>query len=363
MEGGWSVKGVGKRVLAVTLAAVCALAGLGLTGCGGVKGKHALMESSGSAALAAGDAALTRGDRNEAGRQYLIALKKGGDPAKAHTRLGDLYLSSGMAIDKARFEYEQALKADAKFAPAVQGLGFALFLGGAPNKAASVLRQALDLDPGLSRAAALLGTIENRQGHPAEALAVFDKSLAVAFDPDVENNRGLSLLLLGRPEEAVAAFRRALAAKKTAKIANNLGLALCRMKRYDEAYAVFASVGSQAAALNNVGVCYMEAGDKAQAQQYFERAIATNPSYYEKAQSNLNRLSASEMVNLPFAAPAAPAPAGQAPAKPAPAAVPSPAATAPAKPVPATVTPPSRARSAAARNAATSEKADRAEMP
>ena len=135
------------------------------------------------------------------------------------------------------------------------GLSIAQMFGG-------MLQKALERDPGLSRAAALLGTIENRQGHPDAALAIFDKSLAVAFDPDVENNRGLSLMLLGRSEDAVAAFRKALAAKKTAKIANNLGLALCRLGRFDEAYATFASVGSESAALNNVGVCFMGKLDK-----------------------------------------------------------------------------------------------------
>jgi len=104
---------------------------------------------------------------------------------------------------------------------------------------------------------------------------------------------------LGRPAEAVGAFERALSAGKNPKFANNLGLALCRLHRYDEAYAAFASVAPESVALNNIGVCYMEGGDKARAQQSFERAIATNPTYYEKAQSNLSRLSAMESVALP----------------------------------------------------------------
>jgi len=371
------VKGVGRTALAVTVVVVCLIVGIGLSGCGAVKGKR-LPETKNSAdALAAGDAALARGDRNEAGRLYLTALKNGADAATVHTRLGDLYLGSGVAVDKARSEYETALRANAKFAPAMQGLGFALYLGGAQTQAAAMLQKALERDPGLSRAAALLGTIENRQGHPDAALAIFDKSLAVAFDPDVENNRGLSLMLLGRSEDAVAAFRKALAAKKTAKIANNLGLALCRLGRFDEAYATFASVGSESAALNNVGVCFMEAGDKARAQQYFERAIATNPSYYEKAQTNLSRLSATEEVNLPSAPAVAPS-ATQPPASSAAKAPPAPpvpaAAVGQARPftsVPPEARPAGDNKAARAatpparpdRNAAAAEKVDRSEMP
>ena len=231
--------------------------------------------------------------------------------------MGDLYLGMG-EYPKAALAYKEALKSDSKFAPALQGLGFALYLGGNRSEAAAVLAKALERDPGLSRAAALLGAIEAREGRPEAALAVYDRSLAVAFDPDVENNRGLALLLTGRTEDAVAAFRKAGAVKKSAKIANNLGLALCRLGHYDDAYAAFAGVGSEATALNNLGVCYMEAGNKAKAQEYFERAIAANPKFYAVAQENLSRLSAAEEVSLPSAVtpqtPAAPAPATSAPA-------------------------------------------------
>ena len=307
---------------------------LGLAGCGGsaAKGKAtATPAPKNNASIAAGDAALAQGDRNEAGRLYLAALKSGADAATAHGRLGDLYLGSGV-FPQALDAYQQALKANGKYAPALQGIGFALYLGGNKGQAGQYLAQALALDPSLSRAAALLGTLENRDGRPEAALAVSDASLAVAFDADVENNRGISLLLLGRGEEAASAFRKAASAKKSVKFSNNLGLALCRLNRYDEAYAAFAGVATESAALNNLGVCYMEAGNKAKAQEYFEKAIAANSRFYPQAHDNLTRLSAMEEVTLPVVPQALPAvPAGQ-PA-PAPLAQPHPAPPAKAHPV------------------------------
>ena len=288
---------------------------LGLAGCGGfaAKGKAAAPSSANnagiSAGVAAGDAALARGERNEAGRLYLAALKSGADAATVHARLGDLYLGSG-AFPQALDAYQQAVKANAKYAPALQGIGFALYLGGGKAQAGSYLAKALALDPSLSRAAALLGTLENREGRPDAALAVSDASLAAVFDADVENNRGISLMLLGRSEEAAAAFRKAASVKKSVKFSNNLGLALCRLGRYDEAYAAFAGVGTESAAFNNLGVCYMEVGNKAKAQEYLEKAIAANPRFYPQAHDNLTRLSAMEEVTLPVvpqALPAAPA--------------------------------------------------------
>jgi len=314
---------------------------LGLAGCGGsaAKGKAtATPATKNNAGIAAGDAALAQGDRNEAGRLYLAALKSGADAATAHGRLGDLYLGSG-AFPQAMDAYQQALKANGKYAPALQGIGFALYLGGNKGQAGQYLAQALALDPSLSRAAALLGTLENRDGRPEAALAVSDASLAVTFDADVENNRGISLLLLGRGEEAASAFRKAASVKKSAKFSNNLGLALCRLNRYDEAYAAFAGVATESAALNNLGVCYMEAGNKAKAQEYFEKAIAANSRFYPQAHDNLTRLSAMEEVTLPVvpqALPAAPAPLAQPhPAPPAKAHPATPTQVQPAAPAPA----------------------------
>ncbi len=319
------MKGRLRMALAVAGVAVCLA---GLAGCGGAKARPAgPVSGRGGAGLAAGDAALSHGEPREAGRLYLEALAAGAPVPLVHTRMGDLYLGLG-EYPKAVLAYGEALKSDPKHAPALQGLGFALYLGGSKAEAAANLTKALASDPALPRAAALLGSIEARDGRPEAALAIYDRCLAAAFDADVENNRGIALLLLGRADEAVAAFRKAASAKKSPKIANNLGLALCRLHRYDEAYAVFIGAGSESAALNNIGVCYLEAGNKARAQEYFERAIAANPRFYPVAQENLSRLSAVEEVSLPSPAaqPASPPPpSAQTPsAAPPPAALPQP---------------------------------------
>ena len=383
--GGETGEGRVKSQFRAALAAVMLVACLlGLAGCGGSAAKGRAAGAPGASingGIAAGDAALARGDRGEAGRLYLAALKSGADAAAVHTRMGDLYLGSG-AFPQALDAYQQAVKANGKYAPALQGIGFALYLGGNKAQASQYLAQALALDPSLSRAAALLGTLENRDGRPEAALAVSDASLAAAFDADVENNRGISLLLLGRSEEAAAAFSKAASTKKSVKFSNNLGLALCRLGRYDEAYAAFAGVATEAAALNNLGVCYMEVGNKPKAQEYFEKAIAANSRFYPQAHDNLTRLSAMEEVTLPVvpqalpAAPAAPATAGpaspvQVQPTPAPPAAVLPAsgatgqahkaATVQAPPAAAAASAPAQRNAAAAPSAA--EKLDRSEMP
>ena len=111
-----------RQLRAGSVLVVVGLCLLALAGCGASagKGKGPQAAGVGNAGIAAGDAALARGDRGEAGRQYLSALNSGADAATAHTRLGDLYLGMG-SYPQARDAYQQAVKANPKYAPALQG--------------------------------------------------------------------------------------------------------------------------------------------------------------------------------------------------------------------------------------------------
>ncbi len=74
-----------------------------------------------------------------------------------------------------------------------------------------------------------------------EALQSYDRALAL--DPrfaEIHNNRGSVLQELGRFDEAVESYRRALALKPdSAQVHNNLGLALTELRRFDEALVAF----------------------------------------------------------------------------------------------------------------------------
>ena len=70
---------------------------------------------------------------------------------------------------------------------------------------------------------------------------------------------------------------------------NNLGLVLFKMGLFIEAHEAFKKGGDEARAYNNMGVLYMENKDYARSIEFFEKAIGAKPSYYESAQTGLQK--------------------------------------------------------------------------
>src|SRR5205823_12395896 len=71
------------------------------------------------------------------------------------------------------------------------------------------------------------------------------------------------------------------------RVYNNLGLTLTKLGRYEEALEAFTQGGDKAKAYNNVGVVYFADGKYPEAIAFFRKALALNPSYYAKANENL----------------------------------------------------------------------------
>lgn len=72
----------------------------------------------------------------------------------------------------------------------------------------------------------------------------------------------------------------------------NKGLVYARERNDKAALEFLKHVEDEADAYNDIGYIYMLEGHHDIAQDYFERAISTSPSYHELARQNLKRLSA-----------------------------------------------------------------------
>jgi TolB-like protein/tetratricopeptide (TPR) repeat protein len=116
--------------------------------------------------------------------------------------------------------FEQAIEKDPTFAPAYVGLAeangdlSAIFVGGSPSelrpKVISAARKALELDPELAEAHALLGDIYQKQWQWAEAEAEYRRALELKpNDPSANLGYASWLLCQGRTEEALEWSRRA----------------------------------------------------------------------------------------------------------------------------------------------------------
>lgn len=118
-----------------------------------------------------------------------------------------------------------------------------------------------------------LGILNDDLGEWKESEAAYQTALLYApEDAGLHNNLGYAMLMQARNNDAVTEFHTALRLKKDLAIArNNLGIALADTP--NEAILNWQSIGSPAAAHNNMGALLLERGDYASARKELETAL------------------------------------------------------------------------------------------
>ena len=153
------------------------------------------------------------------------------------------------------------------------------------GEAERLCRAVIAADPGCSDAHNLLAVIAADGGRHEDALAGFERVLALKpDDPPALSNRGNSLHQLRRYEEALASFDRALALRPDfAEALSNRGSTLHEMLRYDAALASHDKALSlrpdYAPALSNRGLVLCDMRRYEEALASYDRALAINPQY------------------------------------------------------------------------------------
>lgn len=176
--------------------------------------------------------------------------------------------------------------------------------------------EALQAEPQNPKTLHRLGVIELRLGRAREAVVLFQKSLAIAKDPEVyldfgaamagmarwdaaatvyaaalrvapdsvDAHYGLALALhsQGRPQDAEPHYRKVLATHShLGEVHNNLGVALQDLGRFAEAVAAHREAArlspADASALSRLGVALHHLGHDAEAEAAFRKAIGLAP--------------------------------------------------------------------------------------
>jgi TolB-like protein/Tfp pilus assembly protein PilF len=185
--------------------------------------------------------------------------------------------------------FEEAIRKDPTFAPAYVGLAFAyddlgtLLVGASPEevrpKAISAARKALELDPDLADAHALLGDMQQDQWHWAEAEAEFKRALDLKPNAAAAH-LGLAnwLLCQGRTEEALVWSRRARELDPLGATGLSNGWILFNARRYDEAIGELRSVlavhPDYAAAYWFLGYALIAKGQSEEAISVLEKTVS-----------------------------------------------------------------------------------------
>jgi TolB-like protein/tetratricopeptide (TPR) repeat protein len=157
-----------------------------------------------------------------------------------------LHKNSRAGLAEALQHFQAAVDADGTFAPAYAGLAATysslglVFYGEPPSetrsKSMAAARKALELDPELAEARALLANALQKDWHWGEAEAEYRRAIELS-PSNAAAHAGLAdwLLCQGRIEEALASARRAQELDPRAADGTQVGWILFQAHRYDEA--------------------------------------------------------------------------------------------------------------------------------
>ncbi len=145
------------------------------------------------------------------------------------------------------------------------------------------LERALALQPNHAGALVNTGNVLSLMGRLPEAIAAYDRALAVRPDAESLVNRGYALQSLNRPAEALASFERALTLEpRNIQALYRRGVVLNELGRTDEALAAYDQVLALAPghveALNNRGyIWWLNKKQWAPAVADLEKSVALAP--------------------------------------------------------------------------------------
>ena len=257
------------------------------------------------------------------------------DPAGKITNLSydqliakaDLYLRNANSR-LAELHYRKALDIEPESTEALIGLSNLFVREGQLEKASKHLEIALDNNPANAQALLLMGIVSRNRGDlerslewlgnaseqlPANTQILTEMAITndhmgqerltyaehlykrvISLKPNssaAHNNLGFNYLLQGRNNDAVKSFSKALALNPDNQRAkNNLGAAYLLIRQPAKALKLFQDTVGLAAAYNNLGYIEMVRGNRNEAERAFKKALQLNPSFYVRAQQNLERL-------------------------------------------------------------------------
>ena len=240
-----------------------------------------------------GSTYFRQGNLQLARLHFATALQKDPNYRPAMAGLGDVLYRQG-DMTGSRDLFTRVLNEDPDNFRALLGLGRIARDRGEYEKAMEFLYQAKDLQPESAEALTELAMAHDLlgQGNLALAEPLYREALSLQpDDPNIQNNLGFNLALQGRYPEAISYLSRALSMERdNARIKNNLATALLLNNQESEALQLFENSIGKAAAFNNIGYLYMTQGIWDKAEQSFRKALQTSPTFYLRAQQNLDRL-------------------------------------------------------------------------
>ena len=237
----------------------------------------------------AADLMFLRGNLPMAFVKYDECLKSDPENLNVHYKKGLVLLAAGMNQDAIR-EFERIIEKNKSFVLAHEGLGKAYFQMRQHSEAEKHFLKALEMDSNLWRSHNFLGIIYDY--HERYDEAALNYLAAIRLEPSfgvLYHNLGVSYYLAGHYQKAVESFQKAIGYDYTeSKTYNTLALAYAKVGKYPEALDAFTKGGDKAKAYNNLGCFFLAEKKYTEAINCFEKAMATSPKFYTRANENLS---------------------------------------------------------------------------
>lgn len=238
-----------------------------------------------------GNGYLSKGNNQLAGLNYSVALKKDPESTAAYAGIGEILRREGK-LESAREAFGKGLDKDPLDVPSMLGVARTYGAQGDYKSAAEHLNKALARAPEDTEVLTELAISLDAQGQEPQAEPLYLK--VIEMKPRLasgHNNLGFNYLLQGRYPEAISAFTRAVGIEShSLRIQNNLAVAYALNGNDEKALRIFEKTVGKASAYNNIGYILMTQGEWEKAERAFKSALDFNPTYYARAQENLDRL-------------------------------------------------------------------------
>ncbi len=237
-----------------------------------------------------GDIALKNRDFNKSLISYMQILQEHPERYDLHYKVGVLFLLAGK-LDAAQKELALVLVHQPEMLQAHEAMGLVHLQDKQYPLAINEFQFVLARDPQRAKTYHLLGVSFLESGRPEQAIQPLN--MAIRLDPHLLSSQ----IALARAYQQLKDYPHAVAtlkqaqtlAPKNPKVNQMLGQALAAQKQYPQALEAFMKGGDEAQAYNNIGVFYFMDGHYEEAAKCFQRAMELRPTFYQEAQTNLQR--------------------------------------------------------------------------
>ena len=208
---------------------------------------------------------------------YLMTPEKWNNKGSTHLSLGEKY--------KALRCFDEALRIDGTYAPALSNKAMLLMNEGKSQEALDLFQRAVTCDSGKSEYWYNLGKAFERLGKYRKAISKYDQAIEISIrDFDSWNQKGVCLGELGLYDEAVEWFGLMAEHFHSPNVLNSKGFMLEKLSRFDEALKCYDAAliieSKYDTAMYSKAIVLAELGRFEEAVKFFGLVIKTNPKRF-----------------------------------------------------------------------------------